>query len=131
MAAIESIADKIASGGYGTVGTSIFIGLMPDSPDAAVVLYESPGPGVIEHFGGGISLDHITIQVSVRGARDDYPTARNLADDIRKYLAAVTEETVSGVRILRMRPEGYVNSIGRDDEDRPLFTMNFIATVVP
>jgi hypothetical protein len=131
MGLVESVADKIATGGYGSVGTSIFIGLMPDSPDASVVIYESIGPGVVETFGGGISLDHVTIQVSVRGARDDYPTARDLANNIRKYLAGITEETVGGVRILRMRHEGYINSIGRDAEDRPLFTMNFIATVVP
>ena len=129
MAAIEAIADKIATGGFGTVGSTIFIGLMPDTPEACVVLYESPGPGVVEHFGGGISLDLVTIQVSVRGVRDDYPTARNLTDSIRTYLSSVTEETLSGVRILRIRPEGYVNAIGRDQEDRPLFSANFIATV--
>jgi hypothetical protein len=131
MGIVEAVADKIATGQFGTVGSTIFIGLMPDGPDAVVTVYESLGPGIVEHFGGGISLDHVTIQVSVRGTRDDYPNARDLANNIRKYLAGVTEETVGGVRILRMRPEGYINSIGRDDEDRPLFTMNFIATVAP
>jgi hypothetical protein len=130
MAISEATADKIASGGYGTVGTNIFIGLMPDTPEACVTVYEGIGPGIIEHFGGGVSLDIVGVQVTVRGSRDDYPTARNLAVNIRNYLATITEETVGGLRILRMKPEGYINSIGRDPEDRPLFTMNFLATVV-
>jgi hypothetical protein len=130
MAISESAADRIATGGYGTVGTSIFIGLMPDTPDACVTVYEGLGPGIVEHFGSGISLDMVGLQVTVRGARDDYPTARNLAVNIRNYLSLITEETVTGLRILRVKPEGYINSIGRDPEDRPLFTMNFLATVV-
>ena len=131
MAISEAVADKIASDGHGTVGTNLFIGLMPDAPDACSTVYEGVGPGLIEHFGGGVALDLVSVQVTIRGARDDYPTARNLALSIRNDLADITEETVSEVRILRMKPEGYINSIGRDPEDRPLFTINFIATIVP
>ncbi len=129
MSVVEAIADYLQAQGRGTVGTDIFIGLMPDSPDTSVTVYESAGPGTIQTFGGGVALDRVSIQISVRGVRDDYPTARNRAVTIRDTLASVTEVTQGSVRFVRLDPTGYVNSIGRDEEDRPVFTINFIATV--
>jgi hypothetical protein len=69
-------------------------------------------------------IDKPSIQVVVRASRDDYPTARNLAQDLRILLAALTDTTINGLRVVNLASNGSVLSLGTDDLDRPRIAFN-------
>jgi hypothetical protein len=45
---LEALADKLTAASVATVGTNLFIGLMPDKPDVCVGLYEYAGAAPLE-----------------------------------------------------------------------------------
>ena len=131
---LESIGDYLqntssafgAHASQGTLGTNIFLGALPETPDACVAIYENAGSSPTFTMGnGGIRIDYPMLQIIARASREDYPTARDKADTIRILLASVLEQTVSGVHIMRIEPMGSVNLLGVDPKYRPLVSVNF------
>lgn len=123
---LESIGDYLVTNSHGTLGTSIFLGTLPESPDACVAVYENSGSSPAFTMGaGGIRIDYPMIQIICRAGREDYPTARDKADTIRILLASVLEQTISGVNVMRIEPMGSVNQLGVDPKYRPLISVNF------
>ena len=123
---LESIGDYLVTNSQGALGTSLFLGTLPESPDACVAVYENSGSSQAFTMGaGGIRIDYPMIQIICRAGREDYPTARDKADTIRILLASVVETTVSGVHIMRIEPMGSVNQLGVDPKYRPLISVNF------
>ena len=123
---LESIGDYLVTNSHGTLGTTLFLGTLPESPDACVAVYENSGSSPSFTMGsGGIQIDYPMIQIICRAGREDYPTARDKADTIRILLASVVETTVSGVHIMRIEPMGSVNQLGVDPKYRPLISVNF------
>jgi len=131
---LESVGDYLqntasafgAHASQGTLGTNLFLGTLPDSPDACVAVYENAGSSPAFTMGsGGIQVDYPMLQIITRATREDYPTARDKAETIRTLLASVLEQTVSGVHIMRIEPMGSVNQLGVDPKYRPLISVNF------
>jgi hypothetical protein len=123
---LESIGDYLVTNSQGTLGTSIFLGNLPASPDACVAVYENAGSSPAFTMGsGGIVIDYPMLQIVVRAGREDYPTARDKAEQIRVLLSSVLEQTISGVHIMRIEPMGSVNLLGVDPQYRPLISVNF------
>ena len=120
---LESIGDYLqntssafgAHSSQGTLGTDLFLGTLPESPDACVAVYENAGS----------SPTFTMLQIICRAGREDYPTARDKAENIRVLLASVLETTISGVHIMRIEPMGSVNQLGVDPKYRPLISVNF------
>jgi hypothetical protein len=108
-----------------TIGTNLFLAKMPDTPDFCVTVYEYQGQAPMETFGAAaFAIDKPSIQVVVRATRDDYPTARNLAQDLRILLASVRDTSINGLRVVRLVSNGSVLSLGTDDLDRPRIAFN-------
>ncbi len=127
---LEALATKLESASVGTAAVDIFIGLMPAAPDACVALFEGPGQVPLEVFQSNTAtLERPTVQVMVRGARADYAGARTKIVDVRDVLCGITDETISGVRFLRVTNEGSVTPLGVDDNDRPQFALTFSVMV--
>lgn len=123
---LESVGDYLVTHAYGTLGTNLFLGTLPESPDACVAVYESAGsPSGFTMGPGGIVFDYPMIQVICRAEREDYPTARDKAENIRNTLASVLESNISSVHIMRIEPMGGVNPLGVDGKYRPLVSVNF------
>lgn len=132
MTILEAVGDYLQAQAQGTLGTNIFLGRMPDSPDACVCVYETAGSAPEMTFGSsGLAIDRPVLQVMCRAGRDDYPAARNKADGIRDLLAGITNTTMGSFTVLRMEPSGSVNPIGPDEKDRPLVSVNFNVMVLP
>lgn len=126
MGFMEAVASHCASNGHGTLGTDLFMGEMQDTPDVCRAVYESPGTTPIETFGPAPwAVDRPRLRVVTRAGRDDYPTARDECQAIRVLLASVVDQTISGVYIARISATGYVEPLGKDSEDRPLFAADF------
>ena len=123
---LEALGDYLVTNTRGTLGTNIFLGKMPATPDFCITLYEYEGLAPRESFGGNpYDIDMPRIQVVVRGARDDYPTARNEVTTIRGLFADLTDITISNTRILRVASLGASIPLGLDDKDRPRLAANF------
>lgn len=123
---LESVGDYLVTNSQGTLGSTIFLGTLPDTPDACVAVYENAGSSPAFTMGtGGIVIDYPMLQIVCRAGREDYPTARDKAETIRTLLASVLETTISGVHIMRIEPMGSVNLLGVDPKYRPLISVNF------
>lgn len=125
---LEALADRLTSASVATVGTNLFLGMMPDSPDLCVALFEYAGAPPLEVLrDNDATLERPGIQVLVRAGRNDYPIARDLTNTIRNTLTGITDEEISGVRFLRVSALSAVNSTGTDEKDRPQFTLSMQA----
>lgn len=108
-----------------TIGTNLFLSKMPDTPDVCVCIYETQGSAPVLTFGStAIQLDKPNVQISVRAARDDYATARDLAQALRTLVSGITNETASNVLIMRAEPTGSFYPLGVDQLERPRVVFN-------
>lgn len=132
MTILEAIGDYLQSNGHGTLGTDLFLAVMPEAPDACVAVYESGGQSPMQTFGSAAyAADRPSVQVICRAERADYPAARDKAAAIRDLLGAVTDQTISGVTVARISPSGSVLPMGEDENRRPMVSVNFDAVVLP
>lgn len=130
MSVLEALADRLTSASVATTATNLFIGLLPDTPDVCVALYEYAGGAPIEVMRNNTAtLEQPSIQVMVRASRNDYPTARTLCENVRDTLTNITDETISGVRFLRVHNLTGINALGTDEKDRPEFSLSLRAVV--
>ncbi len=130
MVMLEALADRLQSASVATAGTNLYIGLLPNSPDVCVALYEYAGEQPLEVLrSNGATLERPSVQVIARASRNDYPTARQLIRQVRDTLTAITDETISGVRFLRVNQNSSINAVGTDENDRPLFTLSLLTVV--
>ena len=122
---LEALADRLNSASVAVTGTNLFIGIMPATPDLCVALYEYAGAAPLEVLrDNAATLERPSVQVMVRASRNDYPTARSLMASVRNTLTNITDETISGVRFLRVSEISAINALGTDENDRPRFTLS-------
>lgn len=127
---LEALAARLQSASVAVPGTDLFLGMMPNSPDACVALYEYSGAAPLEVLtDDDATLERPSVQVMTRAGRNDYPTARTLMVNVRNALTAISDETISGVRFLRVQNLSSINSLGVDDNERPRFTLALQAVV--
>lgn len=132
MTVLESVGDYLQAQGQGTLGTNLFLAILPESPDVCVCVYETPG--LAPHLTMGTAataVDQPGLQVITRAARGDYPAARDKAHAIRALLGAVTETSISGIHILRISPDSSLLPMGEDENGRPMVSVNFSCQVRP
>lgn len=129
---LEAIGDYLQAQSQGTLGSTLFLAMMPETPDACVCVYESPGLAPMETMGSAaFAVEQPGLQVICRGAKGDYPGARNKAVTIRRLLAAITETSISGIHIMRISADGSLTPVGEDQNGRPMVTINFSCAVRP
>jgi hypothetical protein len=127
---LEALADRLGSASVAFAGTNLFLGLMPDKPDLCVAIYEYAGAQPLEVMvDNTATLERPSIQVMTRASRNDYPTAKTLMEAVRDTLTAITNETISGDRFLRVNQISSINALGVDDNDRPRFTLSLQAVL--
>jgi hypothetical protein len=127
-----AIATLLASNGYGTLATNIFVSLMPATPDAVVVVseYGSGAPPELV-MGAGVPIHHPGLQVRIRGSlTEDYDVVHARATSIWKFIAALGDGTLSSDRYLTFTPNGSPELESRDDLERVIFVCNFSVTKV-
>lgn len=98
-----------------TTVSNVNIGTMPPTPDNAVCIYNTGGyPRSLS----GTEVEELTFMVKVRNSI--YATGETLCNTISNLLHGATS-----TRILMIQQQGGINDIGRDESNRPEFTMNF------
>jgi len=123
---LEAVGDYLQAQGQGTLGTDLFLAVMPNSPNACVAVYENSGSKPSFTMGTDPwAIDRPLIQVIVRSNEGDYPAARDKAQAIRVLLGSLIDVTISGVKIMRVESQGSVIPMGEDENLRSMISINF------
>jgi hypothetical protein len=108
----------------GTTGTNLFIGALPDVEGLGIVLTQYSGQ-VIETQSSGIAINQPSLQVRVHGAAEDYETPLNRITAIQAALSSISNQTLSGIQFLRVRPITTIIALGQGENLDYEFTCNF------
>jgi len=116
---LKEIGTFLQSQGIGTLGTDIFLGLMPDKPDNCIALFEYAGEPPDLHS----SLEYPGLQVLVRN--ESYAAGRQKIEQVRSVLHGLTEAMINGRRYLLVQAKQSPESLARDENGRAVFVCNF------
>jgi hypothetical protein len=116
---LNDIGTYLQDQGVGTVGTDIFLGLMPDQPDNCIALFEYAGSPPDLHWNG----EYPGLQVRVRNK--SYAAARTKIGEAMIALHGLHEQTLSGTRYLLIRARGSPEVLKRDANNRVELFVNF------
>ncbi len=132
MALLDDIATRLVADGVGTLATTLFLGYLPDSPDAVVAVYETRGTAPQHTFGAGVmAVERPVIRVYCRAARNDYPAARAKAVAVLNSLGAIRNTTIGSTKFLSVEATSSPYPIGGDDKERARFGIDFAVWVLP
>lgn len=126
MGMLEDLGGYVdTNSGALTLGTNLFLGILPDSPSDCVALLENGGTaGMYTHGSNNLpELERPEIQFIVR--HSSYATGRSLADTIYRTLTQIANQTINSVRYLRVEAISSPEVMDRDESRRVLFTCNF------
>jgi hypothetical protein len=116
---LREIGAYLATKSIGTVGTDIFLGLMPDQPDNCIALFEYAGSPPDLHWNG----EYPGLQVRVRNK--SYAAARTKIGEVMDKLHGLHEQTLSGTRYLLIKARGSPEVLKRDANNRVELFVNF------
>ena len=116
---LSDIGNYLQAQGIGTLGTNIFLGLMPDQPDNCVALFEYAGSPPDLHWEG----EYPGLQVRVRNK--GYAAARTKIGEVMEKLHGLHEKTLSGTRYLLIKARGSPEVLKRDANNRVELFVNF------
>lgn len=102
-------------------GVNLFVSVLPEAPDAIVAIFDYSGDDPEQNF----EYWRPSVQVRVRGAREDYETPYQLAMAIKAQLVASHNVTIGDTRYIGIWSKGDIMSLGRDANQRPELSMNF------
>lgn len=100
-------------------GWAIAVGMEPKSPDEAITLYDTGGA---PYFADAY-LSTPTIQVRVRTRK--YQDGYDKHEDILAILSGIQNQQIGDSYLLGVWLTSDVMAIGRDDNDRFIFTANY------
>lgn len=128
MALLDDIADYLSSGGIGTVGTNLFKGFAPDTPNALTVIYETGGQAPVHAMNasaGQAVVEMPRIQVVCRATAYDYSTARSTAHSVFKLLDGLPARSINSVAYKWGAAIQSPFLMGRDEAGRVLIACNY------
>ena len=116
---LNEIGTYLQSQGIGTLGTDLFLGLMPDQPDNCIALFEYAGSPPDLHWNG----EYPGLQVRVRDK--SYPAGKAKIKQIVRVLHGLHETVLGGTRYLLVKARGSPEVLMRDENNRIEFFINF------
>ena len=108
-------------------GWQIEIGAMPDKPDDIIYINDSGGLPANPKW----LLDYPSMQVVVRGAVGTYLDTFREAKAVKDLLLGVDSQDILGDRWVSITLNGDLGFIGRDEDERPMFSINFALIIEP
>lgn len=110
-----------------TSGWTTEVGAMPDEPNKVISINDTgglePNPKWL--------LDYPTLQVMVRGDVNGYLATFQEAKTVKDILLGLTSTDLNGDRWVSITQNSDLGFIGRDDQMRPIFSMNFALIIQP
>lgn len=123
----QGIKDLLTDDG-GVSDWTIEVGVMPKTPDKVIMISDTgqgadPNPKWL--------LDFPTVQVMIRGAVSDYLATWAIHKAVKDILLGLTSQSVNSDNWNAVNITGDLGFIGRDEVNRPLFSVNFQLIVEP
>ena len=120
----EDIKDFLVDAIIGTFNTDLYTVLEPEehnNDNPIMTVYDSGGfdPEAAYEY------DRPTVQIRVRGAAGGYVAAYTKAQAIKAELNGKNNETKNGARYVGIWQQGEILSLGMDESNRPILTLNF------
>lgn len=127
MSVLVELGQHLQTAAVGTLGTDIFLGFMPDSPDIVMSLYEYAGSGPEDTFGVDDLPynDKLNIQVRARGTLRGYQEAHDKATAIFGIFTKIANEDIGGGYYFRVRKINGPYLLYVDQQDRPIIVCNY------
>lgn len=125
MAMLEEVGTYIGANTSFTLGTDLYLALIPDTPDNCVAIYENVGVTPLSTLGSTDlpQIERPDLQVIVRNT--SYATGRSNIETVYRLLTAVENATLSSVLYHRIEATTTPYVYERDDSRRIMFTCNF------
>lgn len=111
-----------------TLGTNLFLGRRPDSPDTLVAVYETGGQAPQLVFGTNSAPPIETRGLQVIARAKAYSTSEALCTDVWTSLCLIDSETINSTRYLLADPQQSPFALERDDQDRMVHVCNFLVS---
>ncbi len=111
----------------GISGWQTEVGALPDKPDKIININDTGGRNPSPKW----LLDFPNIQVLVRGETNGYLDTFREAKAVKDLLLGVTSQDINLDRWVSVTQNGDLMFIGRDESDRPIFSMNFALIIEP
>ncbi len=109
-------------GVFGFGDWQITQGMMPpDAPDRRIAIYDTKGFTPNPKW----NVDYPMVMVHVRGSPVDYLAAWQKAVEIKNALLGMPTQEINGTHYGGIMMLGDIGDIGRDENKRPVFSLNF------
>lgn len=123
----EGAASLLTSAGIATSGWEIKVGRLVDKPDKLIVMMDTPGQNPNPKW----LLSYPFIQAIVRGPKDGYGAGWAKAKEVQDVLLGLEPQDVNGDRWSGVTGVGDISFVRYDDNNRPLFSVNFRLLLEP
>lgn len=122
---LDDIGTLLQTAGLGTVGSTIFKGQRPPTPDQCLSLYQYAGnpPGLVQ----GARYEYPGLQVWARSSDPVAPLT--MLDAVIDALHGVTNYQTTYARYLIFTAKQSPEAMGRDDLGRTEYVVNFRVTM--
>jgi len=122
---LDDSADQLLADMNSAANWSILISKLPDRPNNCIALFD----------GGGLApdpkwlLDFPDVNILIRAAR--YEAAYFKAKQVQDALLGVDSQDLLGDRLVSVTQIGNTSFVGRDDKDRPTFSITLRLIIEP
>lgn len=105
----------------------ISTGYVPSKEDKSITLMDTGGSPANPKW----LLDYPSVQIFVRGGQGGYLAAYAAANALKDICLGVTSQNINGDRLVAINMESDILSLGNDENQRPMFSMNFTLITEP
>lgn len=108
-------------------GWSINISKEPISPNTTITIFNTAGRPPNPKW----LLDYPSLNIRVRGSKGGYVNAEDKAKEVKDVLLGFDSQDINGDRWVSVTMPGDLIFIGYDENERPMFSLNFRLIVEP
>lgn len=119
------IGNYLQTQGLGTLGVDLFVGMLPTKPDICISVLDAPGRSPDPRY----QRDEPSLQILVRGARRDYDVAYGVAKSVKDELNGIDPIVLDSKDYVLFVMIGNIIPVGPDENERPVFSLNFRLTI--
>lgn len=127
----EMLADLLVTAGIATKGAqtgwNVFVGKMPERPSSAISIQLTGGTAPNPRW----LLDFPSVQALIRGDENAYQAAYTKAVQVKDALLGLPSQTIGTDRIVHVNGLGDIASLGFDESNRVMFSVNFAMIIEP
>ena len=104
-----------------TMGADLFVNVEPNLPHLIVTVFDTIGDTREMRQ----DIFHPSVMIRVKAMPGDYESGYQLIADVMEYLHGLNNVIIDSMRYIQIVASSDINAIGRDENNRPIFSANF------